>query len=98
MSTSSSDVLSVHSLHLCVGLTYHPHRHHSPPKLFYIFIYLFLGWVVEARVLVGEESNSPESGRTPELWVGARDGGWGGDDARYCVFVVLRFEIFMFKC
>jgi hypothetical protein len=64
----------------------------------FLFIYLFLGWVVEARVWVREESNSPESGRTPELWVGARDGGWGGDDARYCVLVVLRFEIFMFKC
>ena len=57
-----------------------------------------LGWVVEARVWVGEESNSLESGRTPKLWVGGGDGAWGGDDVRYHVFVVLRFEIFMFKC
>jgi hypothetical protein len=57
-----------------------------------------LGWVVETRVWVREELNSPESGQTPKLWVGARDGGWGGDDVGYCVFVVLRFEIFMFKC
>jgi hypothetical protein len=34
----------------------------------------------------------------PKLRVDARDGGWGGDDARYYVFMVLRFEIFMFKC
>jgi hypothetical protein len=38
-----------------------------------------LGWVVEARVWVGEESNLPEFGQTLELWVDAGDEGWGGD-------------------